>query len=226
MKDNNAKLFYFIFLFFLHSCTYAQSTENKLQIAVTAGLDSNYAYDVEFSSHYLLLPYLGVGGGIGYFNQWYSDYLPSGEIPNGQWNSWALSKSDEKIGKVYLRPSILLRTPTLLKQGKCNIFFQVEPGMQLLIPYTRLDIDYVNSNTYDSKSEYKSTSKGEWCFWNFKSSINLKVGDMSIGLGYGISNLDIYASRRNIYVEGTSLGTFYPKKSLTHSYFINLAHSF
>lgn len=219
------KLIYFIVLLFLHCCSYAQSPMDKSRIALTAGLNTNIAYDLELSYHYMLLPFFGVGGGIGYFNQWYNEYFPYGET-NGRWNSWVLSESDEKIGKVYLRPSVLFSTPALLKPGKYKISLQGESGVQLLIPYAGVYIDYVNLNTYDSKSIYKSTSKGKWVFWNFKGGVSLRAHDSALLLGYGISNLDIYSSRRFINVENVSLSDFYPRKKITHSLFVSLIHSF
>lgn len=219
------KLTYFIVLLFLHCCSYAQSSMDRSRIALTAGLNTNDAYDLELSYHYMLLPYLGVGSGIGYFNQWYNEYLPYGET-SGRWNSWVLSESNKKIGKVYLRPSVLLSTPVLLKLGKYKISLQGESGVQLLIPHAGVHIDYVNSNTYDSKSIYKSTSKGKWAFWNFKGGVSLSAHNSALGLGYGISNLDIYSSRRFINVENVLLSDFYPGKKITHSLFVSLIHSF
>lgn len=221
----NSRLTYFIIFLFLHCSSYAQSLMDKSRMTLTAGLNTNYAYDLEFSYHRMLLPYLGVGGGIGYFSQWYNEYLPYGET-HGRWNSWVLCDSDKKIGKVYLRPSVLLSTPALLKLGKYKISLQGECGVQLLIPYAGVHIDYVNSITYDSKSIYKSTSKGKWLFWNVKGGINLSLHNSAIVLGYGISNLDIYSSRRFINVENVSLSDFYPEKKMTHSLFICLIHAF
>lgn len=219
------KLTYFIVLLFLHCCSYAQSSMDRSRIALTAGLNTNDAYDLEFSYHYMLLPCLGVGSGIGYFNQWYNEYLPNGET-GGHWNSWLLSESDKKIGKVYLRPSVLLFTPAFLKLGKYKISLQSESGVQLLIPYAGVHIDYANSNTYDSKSIYRSTCKGKWVFWNFKGGISLSAHDSALVLGYGISNLDIYSSRRFINIENVSLSDFYPEGKRTHSLFVSLIHSF
>lgn len=223
-----SKVTFFIILFFSHCCSYAQSARSsadKSLVTLTAGLNTNDAYDLELSYHYMLLPYLGIGSGIGYFKQWYNEYLPYGEA-GGQWSSWTLSESDKKIGKIYLRPSILLSSPALFKLGKYKIFLQGESGVQLLIPHTGVYIDYVDLNTYDSKSKYKSTSKGKCCFWNIKGAISLKAYSSALALGYGVSNLDIYSSRRYINVENTSLSKFYPNKKLTHSLFVSLSHSF
>lgn len=226
MKSISLRIVFCIALFHFSSCLYAQSTLDRSHIVLTAGLNTNCAYDLELSYHYMLYKYLGVGSGIGYFQQWYNDHLPHGDITNGQWSSWTISESDAKIGKLYFRPNVLLCTPALLKFDKYEFFLQAESGVQLLIPYTGLYIDYVNSTTYDKKTKFKSTNKGNYCFWNFKSSINMKVRDMSIAFGYGISNLDIYSSRRYIYIEGVSLGEYYPSKKLTQCLYLNIAHSF
>lgn len=218
------KFTYIVTLLLLHICSYAQPSMKRSRIAFTTGLNTNDAYDGEFSYHYMLLPYLGIGSGIGYFNQWYNDYLPHGKA-SGQWTSWKLSESDKEIGKVYLRPSILLSTPSLFKLGKYAISFQGECGAQILIPHTGVYIDYFNYNTFGSKSKYKSTNKGEWIFWSVKGGVNLSFNDIAIGLGYGISNLDIYSSRRIINVENVSLSDFYPERRMTHSLFLCFMYS-
>lgn len=86
-------------------------------------------------------------------------------------------------------------------------------------------IDYFNYNTFGSKSKYKSTNKGEWIFWSVKGGVNLSFTDIAIGVGYGISNLDIYSSRRFINVENVSLSDFYPEKRMPHSLFLCFMYS-
>lgn len=212
-------------LFLIYSDSYAQLKKEKSQIGLIVGINTNEAYELEVSYHYMLFPYLGIGSSIGFFNQWYNEYLPYGKAVGG-FNSWVLSDSDKKIGKLYLRPSILLATPALLNIGACKISLLTESGVQLLFPHTGVYIDYINSNNNDTKSIYKSTNRGQWCFWNFKGFVNLKIQETSFAFGYGISNLDIYDSRRHIYVDGQYLKSFYPEKKLTHSFCIMFNYSF
>lgn len=222
------RFIFFISLFFLHCCSYAQSNRTSMDrslFTLTAGLNTNDAYALEFSYHYMLFHYLDIGSGIGYFKQWYNEYFPNGKT-DGKWNSWTLSESDRKIEKLYLRPSVLLSSPPLFKVGKYKFLLKGEFGVQLLSPHTGIYVDYVNSNTYDSKLKYESTNKGDWCFWNVKGSVGLRAYSSVLSLGYGISNLDIYSSRRFIKVENTLLSEFYPNRKLTHTLFISLSYSF
>lgn len=229
MKDIQViglKYYVIVGLFLICSASYAQFQKDKSQIALITGINTNEAYELELSYHYMLFPYLGIGSSVGFFNQWYNEYLPYGKSSVGGFNSWILSDSDKKIGKLYLRPSILLATPALFNIRVCQVSLLSESGVQLLFPHTGVYIDYVNSNNNDTKSMYKSTNKGQWCFWNFKGFLNLKIQDTSFAFGYGISNLDIFDSRKHINVDGQYLEIFYPDKKLTHSFFIRFDYSF
>lgn len=222
------KFFIAIIFFLLYHNLHAQSSQksiNKSLLTLTIGLNTNDAYDFEFSYHYMLSHYLGIGGGIGYFRQWYNEYLPIGAA-HEEWDSWVLSESDRKVGKVYFHPSIHLFSPTLFKIRKYDFLFTGELGTQILIPYSGLYIEYINSNTNDSKLKYISTNKGDYFFWSAKGGVTLRAYNSALTIGYGISNLDIYSSRRNLNIEKKSFSEFYPPKKMTHSLFLSLNYFF
>lgn len=210
-------------------CVSVQSQTDRQQAVLTAALNSNDAYELELSYHYLFLPCVGIGGGVGYSKQWYNDYIPDGYMANDSRTSWRMDDECRKVEKLYIRPSILLKTPPLIKMGKGRIGLQIEPGLQLTIPYTGVWIEYERYGDrfdYESKSKHISSNKGDWCFWHLKSSMNWTVNKVFIGLGYSISNMDIYSTRRTMTVENTPFSTFYPGKRLTHVFFISSGYSF
>lgn len=210
-------------------CSYAQQ-ENKSQIAFTAAFGAtdqkDFCYQFEISYYYMRHPLMGIGCGIGFCGI-LSDHLPFGYSENGIWTSWYLNKEYKYINQPYIRPSLIFRSPALTQiKGKYGVYLQAEPGVQLLIPYSYVKIDYINDETYIDYSERISSNKGNWCFWNLKSCILIRNNDVSFGLGYIISNLDVYSKRRTMKIENTSFDKFYPKTKLTHNAFIYVGISF
>lgn len=45
-----------------------------------------------------------------------------------------------------------------------------------------------------------------------------------VSLGYSLSNLDIYSTRRKLQVEDTKLDFFYPKKQLNQMLFLRVGY--
>lgn len=205
---------------------YSKSIPDKNLISFTTEINTNDAYDIRFSYHNMIYPFWGIGIGLGNFSQWTTDNIPFEEEYDTQWTSWHLSESNEKITKLYFTPSLLFYSPYIINREKFKVSLMVEPGLLLIIPHSGVYIKHVNSITNDSKTTYISTNQGDWCFWNVKTGIDFKFNECSITLGYGISNLDIYSSRRHLQVSKTLLGKFYPKKDLTHSLFLRFTYSF
>lgn len=215
------KTFVLILLVLFPMMSFSQSDGRKNRMAVSVGIDTNYAYDFEFSYHYMLRSFFGIGVGLGFYNQWYSDYTPKGSWKNGTGRTWRIEDSEKEIQRNYLNPSIILQTPNLINKEKFKMSFFVEPGLQLLLPYAGVHVDYS-----DVRSSYVSTWGGEWCFWSFKAALDFRFSQTSIALGYGVSNVDIYSSRRKLMVGTTSFDDFYPEKDFTHSLFLNISYCF
>lgn len=201
--------------------SFSQSDDRKNRIAVSMGADTNDAYDVVFSYHRMLRPFLGIGVGVGFYNQWYSDNSPSGTASNGKWSSWRIEDSETEIQRIYLNPSVILQTPDIVSREKFRMSFFVEPGLQLLCPYAGVHVDYI-----DVRQSYVSAWGGAWCFWNVRAALDFRLSQTSIAIGYGLSNVDIYSSRRELKVGTTSFDDFYPKKDFTHSLFVKLSYCF
>ena len=105
----------------------------------------------------------GVGGGLGIYDQWFTDYSPSGTI-EGKWESWRIDETDEEVERLYLHPSILFKTPNILCLKDVKMSFQLEPGLICVFPYAGVHIDYVNSHSSEEiadiiKPQFKETDK-------------------------------------------------------------------
>ena len=230
---------------FLSANAQISSESSRGQASLSIGVATNLSVNAEISGHYMFLPYIGIGGGIGITGQYDYNKVPFGEISSNESTRafWGLDKEQRKVVRPYLRPSLLLRTPTLIRFGKERDFelkLQVEPGLQLTIPYARARINYAwypaQGGYYPDMSEDfadipfqtegYSSRKGDWCFWNLKNSITVTKDNVYFYLGYSISNFDLYSIRRNIVVEGVSFHKFYPETKYTHCVFAGIGFVF
>lgn len=212
----------------LSVCALANAqTGSGNRISFIGGIDTNDAFDLEFTYHYYPCRYVGLGGGIGYYRQFDCDAYPQGDVAGGKYTSWIIDEGDTRAEHAYLRPSVRLSSPSMMKGNSWAMNAVLEPGLQLLIPFASVSIDYDNSLTYARDSKIVSTTKGDWMYWNVRAGLEVTVnGNLSIELGYGISNLDIYSARRKMTVENVSLSTFYPPKELTQTYYLSLSYRF
>lgn len=165
----------------------------------------------------MLFPYLGVGGGFGGWSNYYVDGYASG-------THWHISSDDEKPWNLYLRPSIVLKSPALnFKDAYFGIY--AEPGVMLNIPYHSV---YVEKTDKWSVTEYKkiSTTKGQWCAMDLRVGVYVNVGQCGISVGYMMSDFDSYSQRRHLSYDGISFSKFYPKKHCMQGAYITLSYYF
>lgn len=106
-------------------------THNRASI--TGALTTSDAYQLQFSYHYMFWKYFGVGGSFGWWKNWYEDGWASG-------SDWSIDDDDNKPGNLYLRPSIILRSPAI-DIGQVALSLYAEPGIMLNVPYQRVCIE-------------------------------------------------------------------------------------
>jgi|SRR5574344_393734 hypothetical protein len=213
-------LFSFLFLI-LPVCTYSQG-ETKLSLSV--GYNSNSAGDIEASIRHYFNTYVGIGAGIGYYGL-HSDCFPIGKASGGHWTTWEIAEKDQNLGRFYFEPSVVLKTPTLFSIGETKCDISVAPGLLLQTPGSLISIVYKNNKgEYENKKIW--SGKGRWFFWDAKSMVAVHLSDFSLGLGYTISNLDVYTNYRNLKHQEIDFGKFYPKKKFTHTVFLEVTFDY
>ena len=192
------------------------------ELSVSGGLMTGCACDMRLSYIHYINKYVGYGAAFGIYKQWHNDYLPHGDIESGKWSSWNLNEKDNKMEKLYIEPTLSFKTPALIHFGSWEMGLQAEPGVMIQIPYTFVDVDYIDRNTSVSYEKVRSAHASDWCFWDLRTMLRFSSDVIFIAVGYGISNLDIYSSCRSMSVEGTSFNSIFPSKKLNHSIFIKL----
>lgn len=187
--------------------------------SITGALNSSDSYELELSYHYMICKYLGVGGSFGWWQNYFVDGHASGK-------GWSIDYDNDNPRNIFIRPSLVVKSPALrIKQVLLSLY--AEPGLMLNLPYTHVCIDKLRgAEVYDY--EYISTNRGQWLAWDVHAGINVEVGPFGAGIGYLMSNLDIYSYFRNLSYDGISFRDFYPKKTsfiqgayLTFSYYFH-----
>lgn len=220
-KIQMGRLLAFVLLIYAASLMHGQSNSDEYftynRASVTGALTTSDTYQLQFAYHYMVWKYLGVGGSIGWWRNWYEDGRASGP-------DWAIDDDDNKPGNFFLRPSAILKSPAIdIKEIALSLF--AEPGVMLNIPYQRVCIEKRNGlivTDYD----YVSTNKGQWLAVDIHLGINADIGPCGFSLGYMMSNLDIYSQYRHLSYNGVSFSKFYPKHHFMQGAYLTLSYNF
>lgn len=187
------------------------------RVALSGALYSSDTYSLELSYHYMFRPFIGVGGGLGYWKNYYADGMAGGP-------GWSIDNDDDRPSNLYLRPSLILKTPPLtIKDAEWALC--ADPGIMLNIPYQRVNIETVHGNV-SSAGGYVSTNRGQWLAFDLRLGISMDIGAFSCGAGYLMTNLDIYSGYRHMSYKGVSFEKFYPKKTFSQGAWLKLSYNF
>lgn len=185
--------------------------------SITGALTSSDCYQIQLSYHYMIWKYFGVGGSFGNWQNYYENASASG--PN-----WSVDDDYVKPWNLYLRPSVVVKSPSLkIKEAHISLF--AEPGVMLNIPYSKVCIEKTH-NLQVVDYDYISTDKGQWLALDAHLGINVDVGPCGFSAGYLMSNLDIYSHFRNLSYNGVSFKNFYPKKTFMQGAYLTLSYNF
>ncbi|MBR1873170.1 MAG: hypothetical protein IJ795_08195 [Bacteroidales bacterium] len=194
-------------------------------------------FGIEFSYFWFPLHYVGIGAYAQMGATSKSSNVPTGVIPAsseyyGTYNVWILMEEHQKVTNLSLVPSVLLATPDL-NIGAVALSLRLIPGIGLTVPRERVEVEYRMANPkvdveYSNFKYQKYWLKGpQWWYWSGRAAINVNIDELGFGIGYRMSNQDIWATRRTGKIEGTSFDTFYPSgKKLYHSFYLYVAWKF
>ena len=193
------------------------NTDGRNRVSVSATLTSSDSYSLEAAYHYMFCPYVGIGGGFGYWRVLYVEGWASGK-------HWNIASDSEEPDNIYLRPSLVVKSPAIrYRATRWSLY--AEAGAMLNLPYKRVDI--VN-NRYWPVTEYDSThtNKGQWFATDIRIGINADIGPCGISAGYMYSNLDVYSKYRHLSYHGVSFSRFYESKSFMQGAYLALSFQF
>ncbi len=195
------------------------TTFERNSISLGGELTSQSTWQLDLSYHYMLSPYVGVGASVGLWKQFSYDGVPEG-------NGWILSEDNRAAENFYLRPSLRLISPSVMKIADMKIKLFAEPGFMMNIPYSSVTISLLNEHGIERDVANAHTNKGTWYAADCKLGLNIYAGDISLWLGYKFSTLDAYAMRRELVYDNKRFNDFYPKKKHLHGGFLAVSYNF
>lgn len=212
----------FILLLLCYILPIKAQQEEKLirnKITVSGMLTSSDTWQIDASYHYMICHNIGIGASIGMWKQISVEGLPKGE-------GWKLYEKNEKLENFYIRPSIYLTSPKIVRLSECGINLFIEPGFMMNLPYNKVLILSQDKRgiTHDLK-ELKSHN-GRWYAFDCKAGLSLDFGEGGFSVGYIYSSLDIFAMRRCMEYGNKSFNDFYPSKKPLHGGYISVYYAF
>lgn len=208
-----------------------EEPENLNQISLSGALDSNVAWEIQFSYMRRIFPWFGAGVGANMYHQ-YSDEIdvqgdPIADPSAGSSISpWILSDNSQRATGLQLNPYVHRNTPTLFSIEDAGINLYVEPGLLVtLASDRRVEVDYLGNAGYNIACDF-SSNRGDWVFWNCRAGVALENNGGSITLGYFASNMDIYAYKRHIHIDNVYLGDYLPHTHFNWGIYLRLGYNF
>lgn len=190
-------------------------THNRASIS--GMLTSSDAWQVELGYHYMFSKYVGLGGTAGVWSVYFEEGFPSG-------NDWEIDSDDSKPFNVFLRPSVVLKTPGIhIKQVIIGLF--AEPGIMLNVPYAHAAIRQY-SVWPNFNYETVSTGKGQWFGLDVRLGIYINLGPCGFSAGYLMSNFDVYSQYRHLTYKGNPFSNYYPEKSFMQGAYLTASYYF
>lgn len=174
-------------------------------IGVIGEIVSNSTWQLEISYHWFPIQYVGVGASVGLWRQIEGDNIPATD-------DWRIKEKSKNAMNGFLMPSLILRTPAIIKTEDIKFGFITEPGMMLNVPYDKVYIENTNAVGIPVSDTKISCNKGKWLAFNFRVGIYASFDNISVSLGYVFSNMDIYKMRRNMQYENIKFNDYYPQK--------------
>ncbi len=185
--------------------------------SISGLLTSSYTWQIELGYHYMFNRFFGVGGSIGTWKVYFEEGWASG-------SNWEIESDDNKPFNLFLRPSLILKSPAV-GIGQVDLGLFAEPGVMMNIPYT---CAWVRQDTQWPEYELNkvSTSGGQWLGLDLRAGVYANIGQLGISAGYLISNFDVYSQQRHLSYRGVSFSQFYPHKPLLQGAYLTLSYYF
>lgn len=217
-----------ILLFQSSLALYAQVEDKpaKNQIMLSGALDSNSAWELGIFYTRRLSSWLGIGGGVNSFKQYYDEFHVSGPvIPGTHISEWILSDNSARAGGLQLSTFVHVNTPPLfcIEEAKFNLY--VEPGALMTASTNKCETAYWDGSGYYDARVF--SGKGGVNFsWICRLGLALETDFGAINVGYFTSNCDIYANKRDIRIGNVAIGESLPKRHSNWGVYVGVGLKF
>lgn len=246
------RLCVFLFLILIVPEASAGKPRQGADFLFSGGWNNCNAYELELSTSYLFSEYIGLTLGVNFYNDegffpgLVGDFMNSmlgfelfdememnrryeGRAGNGM--RWVVEGTSAYPIQLLFRPAVRFRSPILTLFEEWNLSINCEPGVYIsAIPNERIEVNYYRGaepfEVYPVNYDVVKNRGGEIFSWNVKSFFELEADRLLLGLGYTVSNFDIYNGRRNIIIEGTPLAHVIDDRKLSHTVFVSVGVRF
>lgn len=200
-----------IILMLITAFAFAQSPTN-MAIDLSAAASSYSTFSIEFGYRYGFNNYVGLRSSLRLETEGWEAMTPFGEFSSASspFTHWDTSK-DERLNKIYLGVSLPISSPPVMTLREMKFWIQLDPGVYFTVPYSSLNVRLRKAGSDNFEQRKFSSHGGQWIAWYGKTSVMFSISNLSFGIGYGISNLDPFSSRRRITVNGNPIDSFYER---------------
>ena len=197
--------------------------KQKINFSFLGGLDTYDNWCMTPSFDYFPIPYVSIGAGIRFFDEINSDNIKCGY-------SWEIEDKSTYAYHFAFQPEVKIYTPTIIKikNDDATINFSIGAGYQL--PIDKGGKGYVVY--YDPEDKRRIVTHSEivrnkidarkaYPFLDFTCYLN--GGRWSLGLGYRISEFDIYGNARQVYVNNQLVD--FPKENKNSEIYLTICYN-
>ena len=193
------------------------------QISLLGALDSNSAWELEFSYMRRLTSWFGAGAGLNIYHQYSDEITAEGDpVPGMSISQWILSDKSKRATGMQFNPFVHINTPALFRIEGNGVNLYAEPGVLMtFLSDKNVEADYWNGSGYYVGRTFYGHG-GDWLFWCCRLGIALENEYGCLSIGYLASNTDMYSFKRNIHIDNVRLGNNLSKTHFNWAVFVNL----
>lgn len=197
--------------------------KQKINFSFLGGLDTYDNWCMTPSFDYFPIPYVSIGAGIRFFDEINSDNIKCGY-------SWEIEDKSTYAYHFAFQPEVKIYTPTIIKIKNDDATINFSIGAGYLLPIDKGgkgNVVYYDPEdkrrivTHSEIVKNRKDARKAYPFLDFTCYLN--GGRWSLGLGYRISEFDIYGNARQVYVNNQLVD--FPKENKNSEIYLTICYN-
>lgn len=220
---NKTVIIYILLCLFSFSKVYGKQ---KINFSLQGGIDSYNNWVVTPFFDYLPIPYLSIGAGVRFFDEIGNDDSYGGDLGT---ELWSMRDKSTYTYHAAFQPEVKVYSPSIkINEEEANIFFSIGAGYLLpmtkggegVVDYFAKEVNRVVLTNSEVVRNRKSSHKA-YPFLDFTCYLN--CDRWSLGLGYRISEFDVYGNARQVYVKNQKVN--FPKENKNSEIYLTICYN-
>ena len=212
-----------IFIILILFPFYNMYGKQKINFSFLGGLDTYDNWCMTPSFDYFPIPYVSIGAGIRFFDEINSDNIKCGY-------SWEIEDKSTYAYHFAFQPEVKIYTPTIIKIKNDDATINFSIGAGYLLPIDKGgkgNVVYYDPEdkrrivTHSEIVKNRKDARKAYPFLDFTCYLN--GGRWSLGLGYRISEFDIYGNARQVYVNNQLVD--FPKENKNSEIYLTICYN-